>query len=156
MTAIKYGVTADAVVALVAATPKTVLTVTGGTAFPVELSAFDIGLLGVDASAVPVTVELCRWTGAGAGTAAGTATIAQQGGLTITAGFTALSGYSAEPTVLTVLRKFTLTPNGGSVLYDLPLGSELQAAGVSPFGLAMRLTAPANVNCLPGFAISRF
>lgn len=153
---IKYGVTADANVALVAATPKTVLAVQAHAAFPVEVVAFDIGMLGVSASDVPVQIELCTWTGAGAGTGAGAATITQQSGFTIAPGFTADADYSAEPTVLAVVRRMTLTPNGGSIVYDLPFGAEVQSRGLSPFGIAMRLTAPANVNCVPGFTVARF
>jgi len=43
-----------------------------------------------------------------------------------------------------VLDRFTLTPNGGLLVYDFPLGDEFEC-DVSA-GLGIRLNAPANVN----------
>jgi len=143
MTAPIYGVTSAAVVSLGAAgTAVTVLTVTAHANSGLQVVGFDLGLLGVTATEVPLLVELCQWSGATAGTSTGAATITQESGLTLAAGFTAAYDYTAEPTVLTPFRKFSLTPNGGTILFDVPLGNEPQC-GLSPLGIAMRITPTA-------------
>jgi hypothetical protein len=91
-----------------------------------------------------VLVELCSSTQAGAGTTGTTPTVNQGYGRAITAGFTAGAGYSVEPTVLTTLDAWTLSPNGGLVIRDWPLGEGFDQ-DVSK-SLAVRLTAPAVVN----------
>lgn len=140
MTAPIYGVSTPADVSLSAATPKTILAVTAHANFGLELVGFDISFLGVLATDVPALVEICQWSGASAGTATAAA-IVQESGLTLAAGFTANYAYSAEPTVLTVFRRFDITPNGGCLPLDYPLGNEPQC-GLSPLGLALRVTSP--------------
>lgn len=141
----KAGYTATSgAVALAAATAKTVLNVIAPATFGIDLRSVAIAFDGVTASNVPVLVELCSSTQAGAGTTGSTPTILQGYGRAITAGFTAGAGYSAEPTVLTVLDAWTLSPNGGLVIRDWPLGEGFDQ-DVSK-GLAVRLTAPAIVN----------
>ena len=152
MTAPVYGVTAGANVALAAGTPKTVLSVLAGAAFGLELAGLDFGSLGVTATDVPMQIELCKWTGAAAGTPAGSAVIVQQSGLIIDAGFTAFYGYTVEPSVLTVVRRITLTPNSGTLVVPL-LDQEIQCANDD--GLAVRVTAPAVVNIVPGIQVKR-
>lgn len=141
MTGPVYGVSSPAAVTLGGAATVTAMQVIGHAAFGLEIVGFDIGLLGVTATDVPGLVEFCKSTGAGAGVSTGAATIEQESGLTITPGFTAFYDYTTEPTVLTPFRRFSLTPTGGTVLYDIPAGSEPQC-GLSPNGLAMRLTFP--------------
>lgn len=143
MSAPVYGVSTPADVPLSAATAKTVLTVKAHAASGLEVVGFDISFLGVLATDVPALVEVCQWSGATAGTATGAATITQEGGLTLAAGFTANYGYTAgnEPTVLAPFKPFNLTPNGGLVFYDYPLGNEPQC-GFSPLGFALRVTSP--------------
>lgn len=141
MTAPLYGVSTPSDVPLVAATAKTVLALTAPGASGLELAGFDISFLGVLATDVPPLIELCQWSGATAGTTATAATITQESGLILAAGFTANCAYSVEPTVLTPFRRFDLTPNGGTVLLDYPLGNEPQC-GFSPLGLALRVTSP--------------
>lgn len=137
-----------AAVPLVAATAKSILTVLAPAQFGIDLTKIRIGFDGVTASAVPVLFELCDNTLAtnsvvGTGnTTAGTPT--QNYGRAITAGFTAFYNSSAEPTVLTAWDRYTLTPNGGLVIYDWPLGTTHDTP-VSA-GVTMRCTAPAAVN----------
>lgn len=138
-----YSAAVGAAVALSAATAKTILSVTAPAQFGVDLKKLRVGFDGVTASAVPVVVELCYSTFATAGTTTA-GTVRQAYGRTITAGFTTAYNYTAEPTVLTVLDRWTLTPNGGLVVYDFPLGDTPDSA-VSE-GFALRLTAPAAVN----------
>lgn len=139
----KAGYTAEvgAAVALVAATAKTVLSVIAPAQFGVDLIKYRIGFDGVTASAIPVVVELVTWTTDGTGTSG---TVVQVYGRSITAGFTTKYNYSAEPTTATLVDRFTLTPNGGTVLYDFPLGTSPDTAVSNLIGI--RCTAPAAVN----------
>lgn len=153
MTAPVYGVSAPANVSLGAATAVTALAAKSGAAFGLQLLGFDLGCLGVTASDVPILVELCHCTFAGAGTSTGAATITQESGRSLAAGFTAFYDYTAEPTVLTVFRSFSLTPNGGLILFDYPLGTEPDTGFDT--GFALRLTAPAALNVRPSMRVSR-
>lgn len=139
----KAGYTAEvgAAVALVAATAKTVLSVIAPAQFGVDLVKYRIGFDGVTASAIPVVVELVTFTTDGTGTSG---TVVQVYGRSITAGFTTKYNYSAEPTTPTLVERFTLSPNGGSLLYDFPLATSPDTAVSNLIGI--RCTAPAAVN----------
>lgn len=147
-----YSISTEAAaVALVAATAKTVLAVTAPAQFGVDLKKLRLSFDGVTASAVPVFVELCLNTGtAGTSTAV---TVQQIYGRSITAGFTGAKNYSAEPGTLTMFESWLLSPNGGVVLYDWPLGDTPDCA-VST-GFALRLTAPAAVNVRASMTFER-
>ncbi len=136
-----YSATVGAAVALAAATAKSVLSVIAPAQFGVDLKKIRIGFDGVTASAVPVLVELVSFTTDGTGTGG---TVNQVYGRSITAGFTTKYNYSAEPTTATVIDRWTLTPNGGLVIYDWPLGDTPDCAVSNLFTL--RCTAPAVVN----------
>jgi hypothetical protein len=134
-------------VALVAATAKSILTVIAPAQFGIDLTKIRIGFDGVTASAVPVMVELCDntlATNSTPGTNNTTGTVVQAYGRSITAGFTAFYNSTTEPTVLSTFDRWTLTPNGGLVIYDWPLGSTHDTA-VSA-GVTVRCNAPAAVN----------
>ena len=142
-----YSAATGAAVALSAATAKTVLFVVAPAQFGVDLKKYRIAFDGVTASAVPVLVEICALSAASnstAGTGNTTATVNQVYGRAITAGFTAGYNCTSEPTVLTVIDSFLMTPNGGVIVYDFPLG-DTPDNDVSK-GFALRLTAPATVN----------
>lgn len=142
----EYSVQTGAAVALSAATAKTVLAVIAPAQFGVDLRRYEIAFDGVTASAVPVLVEICYSTFATnstPGTNNTTATVNQTAGRSITNGFTGFYASTAEPTVLTVLDSFTMTPNGGTVIRDYN--------GITPDsavsnGFVIRCTAPAAVN----------
>lgn len=145
-----YTITTGGVVALAAATAKTVLGVKSGATTAnhgVDLKKFRISFDGVTATAVPALIEVCACTfGANPpGTASTTVTPVQVYGRTASTGFTAAKTWTTEPTTLTVLEEFLLTPFGGVLLYDWPLGDSPD----SPLGegFALRITAPAVVNC---------
>jgi len=96
---------------------------------------------------VPVAVELCDntlATNSTPGTNNTTGTVVQVYGRSITAGFTGFYNSTSEPTVLSTFDRWTLTPNGGLVIYDWPLGSTHDTA-VSA-GVTVRCNAPAAVN----------
>lgn len=150
-----YSAPSGAAVSLSAATAKSVIGVAAPAQFGVDLKKFRLGFDGVTASAVPVTCELCYATFAtnGPGTNSTSITVQQIYGRSITAGFTAAYNWTTEPTVLTVKDVFTLTPNGGLLVYDYPLGDTLDSA-VSE-GFVFRLTAPAAVNVRPTLYFER-
>lgn len=136
-----YSAEVGAAVALAAATAKTVLSVIAPAQFGVDLLKYRIGLDGVTASAIPVVVELVTWTTDGTGTGG---TVNQVYGRSITAGFTTKYNYTVEPTTATLIDRFTLTPNGGLVIYDFPAGTTPDTAVSNLIGI--RCTAPAVVN----------
>lgn len=136
-----YSAEVGAPVALVAATAKTVLSVIAPAQFGVDLIKYRVGFDGVTASAIPVVVELVTWTTDGTGTSG---TVVQTYGRSITAGFTTKYNYSAEPTTPTLVDRYTLTPNGGLVVYDFPFGTSPDTAVSNLIGI--RCTAPAAVN----------
>ncbi len=144
-----YQVDTQGAVALVAATAKTALFVLAPSGHGMSLKKWRIGFDGVTASAVPVLWEVNYLTAAsnstpGTGNTSQSASIAQTSGRVITSAFAAGSACTSEPTVQTNVDAGLLTPNGGLVIYDFPLGDEPDAA-VSQ-GFCIRLTAPAAVN----------
>jgi len=147
-----YSAATGAAVALAAATAKTILSVTAPAQFGVDLQKVRLAFDGVTASAVPVLVEICYSTFATAGTTTA-GTVNQVYGRTVTAGFTTAYNYTAEPTALTVIESFLVTPAGGTVLYDWPLGTTPDTAVSN--GFCLRLTAPAVVNARATFLFER-
>lgn len=147
MTAPVYTVPMATNVTTVAATPKTVVGVVGtNVGYGLQLKGYEIGFRGVTASNVPVTVDVCRISTLGTSTAV---TPVREGGRLITAGvasFTAGENHTVEPTGLEVLRSFPLTPNGGAVLYDYPLGDEPDCDEQD--GFCLRVTDPTGASAL--------
>lgn len=141
-----YGTSTEGAVALSAATAKSILGVSAPAQFGVDLKKLRIAFDGVTASAVPVLVELCYATFAtnAPGTNSTSTTVDQVYGRSVTAGFTAAKAWTTEPTVLTPIDEWLLTPNGGLVIYDFPLGDTPDSAVSN--GFALRCNAPATVN----------
>ena len=141
-----YGCNTESAVALAAATAKSILGVKGNAAFGVDLLGFRVGFDGVTASAVPVLIELCYATFAtnSPGTNSTSVTVDTQYGRAVANGMTAARSWSAEPTVLTPLDEFLLTPNGGLVIVNLPRDRTPDTAVAE--GFVLRCTAPAIVN----------
>lgn len=137
-----YVATTDADVALTAATAKSVLGVSAPAQFGVDLLGLRVGFGGVTAADEPVLVELCAATFAtnAPGTNSTSVTIVQKYGRSITTGFTAARNWTTEPTVLDAIDEWQLTPNGGLVVYDFPLGNTPDS-DVSK-GFVIRCTAP--------------
>lgn len=158
MAAVEYDVETGAAVALTATTAKTVLFVVGTANFGIQLLRASVGFDGVTASDKAVYCEICALTAAsnstaGTGNTSATSAIQQTRGRAITTGFTAGYNCSSEPTVLTKIRSFLLTPIGGTIVYDFPLDN-LPDNDVSK-GFAIRCTAPTsavNVRAALGFA----
>src|SRR5215207_1267013 len=107
-----YITSTEGAVALSAATAKSILGVTAPASFGVDLLGFSVSFDGVTASAVPVLIELCYATFAtnAPGTNSTSTTVDQTHGRSITAGFISAKNWTTEPTVLTPLREWLLTP----------------------------------------------
>lgn len=144
-----YGIkTGTSATALVGTTAKTLLNYISGANDAGLMTQFGFGFDGVTASAVPVLADFCFSTQGTAGTpgTSPTPTLLRGKGA---AGSTAGVDYSAEPTTLTSYDHMIVTPNGGTVIVQFPLGQEVQAdlSGGTNKAHAIRFNAPANVNC---------
>ena len=142
---VKTGTTATA---LVGATAKTVVNLIAAATKSALVTEFSISFDGVTASAVPVLVDLGYSTQATAGTPGTSPTPTQIRGRG-TAALTAAVDYSAEPTALTAFKHWLVTPNGGLLVIQFPLGRESQGdlSGGTNKAQFLRGNAPANVNC---------
>jgi hypothetical protein len=138
-----YTVESNGDIALTAATAKTVLNYICAANTPAKVVELSASFDGTSGTAEPVTVELCSSTQAGAGTST-SHTMAQSSGAPRTVQGTAARNYTAEPTTLTVLKRWLVHPQTGICL-QFPLGREPQQ-NVTADGLCLRCTAPANVN----------
>lgn len=141
-----YTTNTEGAVALAAGTAKSVIGVKGHANFGVDLIGFDVAFDGVTASAVPVLIELsyCTFATNSPGTNSTSTTLDQTYGRVTAAGFTAGKNWTAEPTTVTPFREFLLTPNGGLLVYEYPLGNSPDSAVAE--GFVLRLNAPAIVN----------
>jgi hypothetical protein len=145
--------TGASAIALAAATAKTVMYLNAGTANQPSVVEFSISFDGVTASATPALIELCYGTAATnstPGTGSTTFTPLQvRGWPAQTSQNSAANSCTSEPTVLTTMKQWLVTPNGGLLIVQLPMGREatgLVTAATSGKQLAWRLTAPAIVN----------
>jgi hypothetical protein len=150
-----YRCSSEGAVALSAATAKTVIGVKAHANSGLELNAVKFSFDGVTASAVPVLIELgyCTWATNSPGTNSTSTTPRQSFGRTLTAGFTSGKTWTTEPTAITVIDDMLLTPNGGTLWYDFPLGTEFDSNFAE--GFVLRMNAPAAVNTRALFAVSR-
>lgn len=150
-----YDAITGGAVALSAATAKCVLGFKAHANSSLIVVDFEVGFDGVTASAIPVLVELCylTWATNGPGTNSTSVTVTQRSGRVLTFGATAGKTWTTEPTTVTVIRERLLTPNGGLVMYDYPLGKEPDCALGE--GFALRCTAPATVNVRASMSVSR-
>lgn len=141
-----YVTSTEGAVALAAGVAKSIIGVNAPTQFGVDLKKLRVAFDGVTASAVPVLIELCYSTFAAnvPGTNSTATTVDQAYGRPIVAGFTAAKNWTTEPTVLTALDEWLLSPAGGTVIYDFPLGDTPDSAVSN--GFTLRLNAPAIVN----------
>lgn len=141
-----YAHVTEGAVALSAATAKSIIGAKAGAAAGLQLAHWSVGFDGVTATAVPVLVELCYATFAtnSPGTnSTGTAERIEYG-RQLAVDWTGGRNWTAEPTVLTVIEERLLTPYGGLVIYDYPLGTLPDTALAE--GFAIRCNAPAVVN----------
>lgn len=121
-----------------AATAKTFLNVIAPAGKHVRFTEISVSL---DYSPTePVLLELCQSTQATAGTSTAVTPRKVSGeAVNATVGATAAKNYTAEPTVLTSIREWTL-PDKAPFVLQFPLGRE-PASGDGD-GLCLRLTVP--------------
>lgn len=128
---------------------KTALLVLAGANSGLVVTEFGISFDGVTASAVPALVELVSTTAATAGTSGETPTITQVRGR-VTGGEPPTGGskYSVEPTTLVRHRAWYVSPNGGILVMQFPLGREPETddSGGTIRGYGIRVNVSANVN----------
>ncbi|GAA3957751.1 hypothetical protein GCM10023085_45330 [Actinomadura viridis] len=153
-----YTVTTGGAVALTGGAAKTVLGVRANAAFGLDLKKVRVSFDGTTATAVPALVEVCYCTWATNGTMGTnnttlTSAVAQLYGRAQTHGVTAGKNWTSEPTVLTPLEEWLVSPAGGIVVYDWPLGDTPDCAFSE--GFAIRVTAPAGVNVRAGLVWER-
>lgn len=141
-----YAADTEGAVALAAATAKTILGVKSNAAFGLDLVHWEVSFDGVTASAVPVLCELLylTWATNAPATNSTSVTPKQIYGRPLTHGVTAAKTWTSEPTAVTIIRPWLLTPNGGFIPWEYPLGRTPDCALAE--GFAIRCTAPAVVN----------
>lgn len=146
--------TGAAAIALSAATAKTLAYLNAGAANQPSVGELCVGFDGVTNSAVPALCELCFGTKASnstPGTGSTSFTPLQIRGWPAQASQTAAANTcTSEPTVLVSLKQWLLSPNGGLIVVQFPMGKEPTAVAsgtaVSGNQMALRATAPATVN----------
>lgn len=146
MTGGLWTATTGGAVALSAATAKTSLGAKAHANSGIYWKKLRVSFDGTSATATPVLVECCYITfGANApGTNSTSVTPLLASGRSTTVGWTAAKTWSTEPTTISVIEEFYLTPAGGLYAYDHVLADEPDTALGE--GLGVRLTAPATVN----------
>ena len=137
-----------AAVALTAATAKTVLGLTAGSANQPALVEMGFGIDGTSGS---VLVELGLLTNAGAGTATSITPQQVRGWPAQTSAQTAAYNYTAEPTAYSTIARQWLFPMPlGAALLQFPLGREVTGiVTASTVGklIAVRVTSTVTANC---------
>jgi hypothetical protein len=127
----------DSAVALVANTTKTIVQVVPGTNTPIRVVEIGVSFNGITTTDVPATVDLIRQSTAG--TSSALTLVADQEQNTKTVVATALKTFTAEPTAGNVLRTWYVTPLGGLLIMQFPLGREVDALTSR---IALRCNAP--------------
>lgn len=156
MPAPQYVCSSEGAVALTAATAKTVVGVKAHANSGVMVCGFSISFADTNAAEVPALVELMysTWATNGPGTNSTSTTPRQMFGRALAAGFTSGKTWTTEPTTLTLaFPEFVLTPNGGTFVYNFPLGTEPDSALAE--GFALRVTAPSDTSCRAALIVSR-
>lgn len=153
-----YQVISTTQVTLVANTPKSILGVRAGASFGLDLQDWNVYFNGTSAAQVPVVIDLCYATFATnpPGTASTSETPVQQYGRVLTHGMTAARNWTTEPTALTVIGKGFLSPAGGFIIRDIPLGRTPDTALNE--GFVIRCTTPsgaANVDVIGELLVER-
>lgn len=152
-----YACNTEADVALSAATKKTVVGVKAHANSGLLLVGFSVSFADTNAAEVPALVEVSysTWASNSPGTNSTSGTPVQINGRSMTAGFTHGYNWTAQPTVITslVYPTFVLTPNGGTLVYNWPLGTEPDCALAE--GFAISITAPSATTCRAGLLVSR-
>jgi hypothetical protein len=146
--------TGASAIALAAATAKTIFYINAPASNQPSLVELAVGFDGVTASNTPALVELVygtKATNSTPGTGSTSFTPLQLRGWPAQASAqAAANNCTSEPTVLTSMKQWLLTPNGGLLVVQAPLGREPTgiASGTAASGnqIGCRVTAPQTVN----------
>jgi hypothetical protein len=138
-----YVVETTADVALTAATKKTILSVIAAANALIRLVEFGVSFDGISATAESVTVELEGSTQAGAGTSTSQSPV-QTRGPTRTVQASGARNFTAQPSALTVWRRWLVHPQTG-IEMQYPLGREPEQITTAD-AIVLSCTAPATVN----------
>ena len=140
-----YTTVTGAGVALVANTAVTILGALTPATFGLDLLKLHLGMRSVTAADQPVLVELVAYTADGTGTAGTVNPVYGRGTTTasIPVGYTSKYAYTVEPTGPTVIDQWTLTPIGGTLIWDMPPNASYDV-GINTL-LGCRLTPGASI-----------
>lgn len=152
-----YKVDTGASAITIPAALTTAIGVQAGTDFGLMLKKVHVGLTGTNAANTPVTVRLFSATYATnpPGTSSTSSTPIQVSGRTLAA--TNMLGaylWTAEPTVKTYIDSFAVTPNGGTVVYDVPFGDEPDTPALGS-GFGIELTPAQSVGLVGALWVAR-
>ncbi len=128
---------------------KTLLMAIAPAGHGLMLVEFGVSFDGVTSSAVPAVVDIVQSTQAGAGTSGVSPTITQTRGRSSSGSApTGGSNYTAEPTTLTVIRRWFVPQFMGVLTVQFPLGRELEtdSSGGTVKAIGIRINVSANVN----------
>ena len=139
-----YSFTTEGAEALAAATAETILNLVNGANAQPRILELSVSFAGATAANVPALIDLMSSSQATAGTSSA-ATITQIRGPSRTVQSTAQHSYTVEPTVLQTFKSWLLTPNGGLLIIQFPLGREPEQRTTLD-GQLLRVTAPDVVN----------
>lgn len=146
--------TGSSAIALTAATAKTILYVNSAAANQPSFVEFCVSFDGTTATNTPALVELVygtKATNSTPGTGSTTFTPLQlRGWPAQTSAQAAANNCTSEPTVLTSIKQWLVSPNGGLLCIQFPLGREptgiASGAAISGIQVGLRVTAPQAVN----------
>ena len=134
--------------ALSANVPKTIISIVSTTDAPV-IDELGVSFDGTTQTDKPVIVELCFCTQVTSGTSSPVGSSLIHGPQQNTPSVVPSINFTLEPTVITPVRQWFITPAGGGIVEQFPLGREPQgttAASSSGKGIILRCTAAAAVN----------
>lgn len=128
---------------------KTALVAASPSQSGLAIVEFGVSFNGVTATDAPALVELCQLTLGAAGTAGGSPPAGVQ--IRGRAGNTAPTvthNYTAEPTTVTPMKHWYVSPNGGLLVIQFPLGREPEcdASGGTVKALSIRVNTAASVS----------
>ena len=138
-----FALTSSVVSPLAAATIKTVLELTGGTSIITAVTGVDVTFDGTSNSAIPVIVQLQRMGATGTGTVRALSKTKDTSTALLSTGKENNCVENGAPGA--IMRIFHVHPQAG-VVYQLPMRDEVEVSSATV--LALRVTAPAAVNCL--------
>lgn len=120
-------------------TTKTAVSVSAPADHEVVVTEIGVSADGTSGTALALHVELCRWDDTSAGTSTACTEVQTRGASKATQA-TAAHSFSAEPTTLTVIRSWFLTPNMGVLIVQFPLGREPMTGDGT--GIVLRVNNP--------------